>query len=132
ANGLYSLRREALRDGALSDHDAEVLQRAVDLYNKASGASVPLTFVNLTREYPGLGAGEMTVRFDQGELGVALAGRPEPALTFHRFLKRQGLEAAFRNPSSPRHLPYVAGDDRTGEGRTLLDALNELDLGQDG
>jgi hypothetical protein len=75
----------------------------------------------------------VTVRFARGADGLdAQGGHPEPALSFHRFVKRQGLSAAFRDPSAPRRLPYVAGEDRTSSGRTVIEILNELDLGQDG
>jgi hypothetical protein len=138
ANGLYSLRREVLAEAkqakwsALPAHASSVLERAVELYNKSSGSDRPVQLVNAIDEYPALGVSELTIRFEQGELGAAQTGQPEPALTFHRFVTRQGLGAAFRDPTSPRRLPYVAGDDRNANGKTVLDILDELDLGQDG
>jgi hypothetical protein len=138
ANGLYSLRREVLaqaKQGKWSElpaHASSVLERAVALYNETSGSAIPLQFVNAMDEYPDLGISELTLRFEQGELGFSETGHPEPALTFHRFVKRQGLGDAFRSPSAPRRLPYIASDDHNANGKSVVDILNELDLGQDG
>lgn len=138
ANGLYSLRREVLAEAkqvkwsALPAHASSVLERAVALYNRTSGSAIPVQLVNAIDEYPGLGISELTIRFEQGELGAAQEGHPEPALTFHRFVTRQGLGAAFRDPTAPRRLPYIAGDDTNANGKSVLEILNELDLGQNG
>jgi hypothetical protein len=129
ADGLQSLRREAIKDGKLSAHDAEVLGRAVDLYNEQNPGR-EVTLLNLTEDYPGLGATEMTVRLEQGAPGEALTGTPSPSLTFHRFVVRQGFGAAFRDPISPRHLPYLLDDDQNPQGARALDVLNEIYVGQ--
>jgi hypothetical protein len=129
ADGLQSLRREAIKDGKLSAHDAEVLGKAVDLYNQQNPGR-EVTLLNLTEDYPGVGATEMTVRLEQGAPGAALTGTPSPSLTFHRFVVRQGFGAAFRDPISPRHLPYLVEDDRNPEGTRAMDVLNEIYVGQ--
>ena len=138
ANGLFALRREVLRAAkaekwtSLTDHATEVLERAVALFNSTSGADIPVALVDATADYPEFGVTEITVRLEQGELDSARIGHPASALTFHRFVVRQGLGELFRTPSAPRRLPFVASDDATSDGRTVLDVFNELDVGHNG
>lgn len=152
ADGLYSLRREAIKDKALSGHEAEVLQKAVDLYNKTAGADRQVTLVDLTGKdaapqdelsiallgkLPPPEANEKTVTFHQGPTGVneldeEKAGRAGPlqSLSFKRFVHTNQFENVFRDQASLRHLPYLVDSDTNTSGDTVASIVGKLSLGQ--
>jgi hypothetical protein len=154
ADGLYALRREVIKDKALSTHETDVLQRAVDLYNKRAGSDRQVTLVNLTQrdmsnqdekfavEILGLpttrAADEHTVRFHQGpdgasELQAELdgSGKPGQSLSFDRFVSNHRLGDIFRDPASARHLPYLVDTDQNSTGDAVGGIVGQLRLGQE-
>jgi hypothetical protein len=154
ADGLYALRREVIKDKELSPHETEVLQKAVDLYNKTANVDRKVSLVNLTKrdmsnpdeqfavETLGMSvtkeADEHTVRFHQGPEGTSEmeaeldgTGKPGQSLSFDRFVSNNKLETIFRDPASPRHLPYLIDTDQNSAGDTVGGIVGQLRLGQE-